>query len=288
MTPPIGPSTGTALLTDHYELTMLQAALASGTASRRCVFEVFARRLPEGRRYGVVAGSGRLLDAVREFRFGDDELAALERSRVVDAATLRWLAGYSFTGDVWGYGEGECFVPGLSVMVVEGHVRRGGAARDAGAVRAQPRQRDRGGGQPDVTARTGPPVPGDGVSAHARGGGGGAARAAYLAGFAGSSNLEAGRRYGVPTAGHVGARVHPAARRRAARVRRPGRRARLPDTDPAGRTPTTCPDGVRTAVEVAGPGLGCGPARLGGPAGAGAPGEGAARRASAPAAPGSW
>src|SRR6478735_12422603 len=45
--------TSTALLTDHYELTMLQAALGSGTAHRRSVFELFPRRLPEGRRYGV-------------------------------------------------------------------------------------------------------------------------------------------------------------------------------------------------------------------------------------------
>ena len=65
----------TALLTDHYELTMLQAALRSGTAHRRSVFELFARRLPEGRRYGVVAGVGRALDAVERFRFGEAELA---------------------------------------------------------------------------------------------------------------------------------------------------------------------------------------------------------------------
>jgi len=49
-----------ALLTDHYELTMVSAALRDGTADRRCVFEVFSRRLPAGRRYGVVAGTGRL------------------------------------------------------------------------------------------------------------------------------------------------------------------------------------------------------------------------------------
>ena len=51
-----------ALLTDHYELTMLEAALRSGAAHRRAVFEVFARHLPGGRRYGVVAGTGRVLD----------------------------------------------------------------------------------------------------------------------------------------------------------------------------------------------------------------------------------
>src|SRR6478752_2770514 len=76
----------TALLTDHYELTMVQAALRSGTADRRSVFEMFARRLPEGRRYGVVAGTGRLLDALEAFRFGDEELAEL--AHVVDGETL--------------------------------------------------------------------------------------------------------------------------------------------------------------------------------------------------------
>ena len=65
--PPPGGGTaldGTALLTDQYELTMLQASLRSGAADRRAVFEVFARHLPHGRRYGVVAGTGRLLDAI--------------------------------------------------------------------------------------------------------------------------------------------------------------------------------------------------------------------------------
>ena len=52
-----------------------------------------------------------------------------------------------------------------------------------------------------------------------------AARAAYIAGFDATSNLEAGRRYGVPTRGTAGARLHPAARRRAGGVRRADRRA---------------------------------------------------------------
>src|SRR3954466_3249707 len=96
----------TALLTDHYELTMLEGALRSGAANRRSVFEVFARRLPEGRRYGVVAGTGRLLEALSRFVFEDDELVALERSGVVGPETLRWLAGYRFGGDRSGCGEG--------------------------------------------------------------------------------------------------------------------------------------------------------------------------------------
>ena len=63
-----------ALLTDNYELTMLAAALRDGTAHRRASFEVFARRLPFGRRYGVVAGTARFLSALAEFRFDDAAL----------------------------------------------------------------------------------------------------------------------------------------------------------------------------------------------------------------------
>ena len=63
-----------ALLTDRYELTMVDAALRDGTAHRESLFEAFARRLPDGRRYGVVAGTGRLLELIERFRFKDAEL----------------------------------------------------------------------------------------------------------------------------------------------------------------------------------------------------------------------
>jgi nicotinate phosphoribosyltransferase len=69
----------TALHTDRYELTMVEAALRSGRAQQECVFEVFARRLAGARRYGVLAGTGRALEAIAAFRFG--------------SAELDWLAG---------------------------------------------------------------------------------------------------------------------------------------------------------------------------------------------------
>src|SRR4029079_3570520 len=97
----------TALHTDRYELTMLDAALRDGTAHRRCVFELFGRRLSGGRRFGVVDGSGRPLSLNREFRFGDDELRFLRDERVVDAVTLDFLENYRFTGSITGYREGE-------------------------------------------------------------------------------------------------------------------------------------------------------------------------------------
>ncbi len=64
-------------MTDHYELTMVNAALHDGTADRPCVFEVFARRLPTGRRYGVVAGTARVVEAVAAFRFSPDDIEFL-------------------------------------------------------------------------------------------------------------------------------------------------------------------------------------------------------------------
>ena len=63
------PTGSSALRTDRYELTMLAASLKDGTAHRRCVFELFARRLSGGRRFGVVAGTGRVLEQLRASGF---------------------------------------------------------------------------------------------------------------------------------------------------------------------------------------------------------------------------
>jgi nicotinate phosphoribosyltransferase len=194
-------SATTSLLTDHYELTMVQAALASGAAERRCIFEVFARRLPSGRRYGVVAGTGRLLEAIAGFRFEDAELAFLERRRVVDAPTLRWLADYRFSGDVWGYGEGECYLPGSPVLSVESSFAEAVLLEtlvlsvlnhDSAVAAAASRMTSAAAGRPCLEMGSRRTHEEAAVAA---------ARAAYLAGFAGTSNLATGARYGVPTMG---------------------------------------------------------------------------------------
>src|SRR5437763_13976415 len=180
---------------------MLSAALHDGTAERQCAFEVFARRLPPGRRYGVVAGTGRIIERLRDFRFHADEVAFLRDSGVVDDLTAEWLAAYRFTGDMEGYAEGELFFPTSPILTVSGtfaecvvletlilSVLNHDCAIAAGAARM-------------VTAARGRPLIEMGsrrtheVSAVA------AARAAYLGGFGSTSNLAAGRRYGIPTAG---------------------------------------------------------------------------------------
>ncbi|NNH07282.1 nicotinate phosphoribosyltransferase [Cellulomonas fimi] len=194
-------STATSLLTDRYELTMLQAALADGTAHRRCVFEVFTRRLPAGRRYGVVAGTGRFLEALADFRFTTTELDWLADERVVDDATLDFLAGYRFSGDVRGYAEGEVFFPLSPVLVVEGTFAEAVLLEtlalsvlnhDSAVASAASRMTSAAVDRPclEMGARR----------AHEEAAVA-AARAAVVAGFAATSNLEAGRRYGLETIG---------------------------------------------------------------------------------------
>lgn len=191
----------TALLTDRYELTMVDAARRAGTADRECVFEVFARRLPAGRRYGVVAGTGRLLDLIERFRFGDDELRFLRDNGVVSADTIDWLAGYRFSGDISGYREGDLYFPGSPVLVVEGTFADAVILEtltlsvlnyDSAVASAAARM---------VAAAGDRPLAEMGSRRATERGGVAAARAAFIAGFGATSNLEAGRSWGIPTMG---------------------------------------------------------------------------------------
>ncbi|MEO3978206.1 nicotinate phosphoribosyltransferase [Streptomyces sp. CAU 1734] len=244
----------TALFTDQYEFTMVQAALRSGTADRHSVFEVFTRRLPEGRRYGVVAGTGRVLDAVENFRFDADILGFLREQRIVDEPTLEWLAGYRFRGDILGYPEGEVYFPGSPILRVEGSfaecvlletVILSILNHDSAIAAAASRMSAAAGGRRLIemgARRT------HELSAVA------SARAAYVGGFDSTSDLAAGFRYGIPTVGtsaHAFTLLHDS--------ERDAFRAQV---DSLGRGTTLLVDtydvaeAVRTAVEIAGPGLG--------------------------------
>jgi nicotinate phosphoribosyltransferase len=197
-TAPIG-GVPTSLFTDHYELTMVAAALADGAADRRCTFEVFARRLPEGRRYGVVAGTGRLLEALTRFRFREAELDRL--AGFLGPAMIDWLADYRFSGDVDGYPEGELFFPGSPILSVRSTFADAVVLEtlvlsilnhDCAVAAAAARMVSAAAGRPCIEMGSRRAHEEAAVAC---------ARAAYLAGFAATSNLEAGRRYGIPTAG---------------------------------------------------------------------------------------
>jgi nicotinate phosphoribosyltransferase len=188
-----------ALLTDKYELTMLAAALHDGSAYRRTTFEIFSRRLPEGRRYGVVAGTARFVEALAQFIFDDTALASLED--FLDRETLAYLGKYRFGGDVDGYAEGELYFPGSPVLSVHGTFGECVVLEtlalsifnhDTAIASAAARMVSVAGERPLIEMGSRRTHEQAGVAA---------ARAAYIAGFTGSSNLEAQRRYAVPALG---------------------------------------------------------------------------------------
>ena len=246
--------TALALRTDHYELTMLEAARASGAADRRCVFEVFTRSLPGRRRYGVSAGLGRLLRAMPEFRFDADALTSLADHRVVDRATCDWLASYRFSGSIDAYAEGETYFPGSPVLVVEGSFAEcvvletlilSMINHDSAVATGAARIVSAAGDRPCIEMGSRRTHEEAAIAS---------ARAAYLAGFASTSNLAAGAIWGVPTAGtaaHAFTLIHD-----------DERKAFETQVATLGASTTLLVDtydieqGIRTAVEVAGPELG--------------------------------
>ena len=244
----------TALLTDRYELTMVQAARSSGLGSRQCVFETFSRQLPAGRRYGVVAGTGRLLDELQKFRFGEDELRWLAENSVVDSETIDFLADFKFTGNIWGYREGDAYFAYSPVVVVEAPFEQGVLLEtmilsimnyDSAVASAASRMRSAAGTR--YLAEMGGRRTNE-RSAVA------AARAAYIAGFDATSNLEAGRSWGIPTMGtaaHAFTLLH--------NNEGDAFRAQV-DTFGAGTTllvdTYNTDEGVRKAIEIAGKQLG--------------------------------
>lgn len=203
----------TALLTDHYELTMLDAARRDGAADRQVVFEVFTRRLPDKAPYGIFCGLGRLLDALDRFRFGAEELDWLAQQGIVSGATRDWLGDYRFRGDIDAYREGELYGAGSPVLTVRGTFGEAVLLEtivlsilnhDSAVASAGARIVAAASGRPIIEMGSRRTDPEAAVAA---------ARAAYISGFASTSNMEAGRRFGVPTAGtaaHAFTLLYPA------------------------------------------------------------------------------
>ena len=190
---------------------MLDAALKDGTAHRRCTFELFGRRLPATRRFGVVAGTGRILEALERFEFDAEQIDWLHNQGIISEEAAQFLASWRFTGDIWGYAEGECYFPGSPLLTVEGTfadctlletLLLSILNHDCAVASAASRMTIAAHGRPcmDMGARR----------AHERAAVS-AARAAIIGGFQGTSDLEAAKRYGIRcigTAAHAFTLLH--------------------------------------------------------------------------------
>ncbi len=190
-----------ALHTDHYELTMLDALVQSNQADKRSIFEVFARELPLGRSFGVFAGINRLLPHLKNFSFSDDMLRFLEEEKIVSKQTQEFLYSFNFTGEIISYQEGETYFPYSPVITVEGSLGEALLIEtlllsivnfDSAIATAAARIVDAASDRFVMEAGSRRIEPEAAVNA---------ARAAYIGGVDVTSNLEAGRRWGIPTAG---------------------------------------------------------------------------------------
>lgn len=241
-----------ALKTDLYEFTMLQSALESGVAHRKGVFELFNRRLPNGRKYAVTAGTARVIEAIPQFHFDETDLKFL--SEYLNSETIDYLRNFSFQGTVYGYPEGELFFPFSPLLTIEATFGEAVLLEtlllsimnyDSAVASAASRLRAVAKGLTlnELGSRR---VNEDAAAV--------AARAAYIGGFDGTSNVLAAKLYGVPvygTAAHAFTLANESEKEAfAAQIRALGiGTTLLVDT-------YDIEQGIRNAVEVAGPELG--------------------------------
>jgi nicotinate phosphoribosyltransferase len=192
-------------VTDLYQVAMMAGHLSRGTGQSRATFELFFRRLPEGRSYLVFAGLEQAIGDLLNLRFSDEQIdyfRGLPMFSRVDHAVFASLREIRFEGDVWSVPEGTVVFPNEPLLRVEGPLVQAQwvetfliaslcyptlvaskAARIVEAARGRPVF--------EFGARRG----------HGPHAGFLAARAAYVSGFAGTSHVEAARRLGIPCVG---------------------------------------------------------------------------------------
>lgn len=190
-----------ALLTDLYQLTMLQAYWQHRLHGP-AVFELFVRTLPPGRSFLVAAGLEQALDFIEQARFDAAELAWVERCGIFTSGFADWLAALRFTGDVWAMPEGTVFFPNEPILRVVAPIAEAQwlETRILNLIHFQTVVASKAARV--VLAAEGRPLIDFGLRrAHGAEAGVLAARAAYLAGFTGTATAYAGPRFGVPVFG---------------------------------------------------------------------------------------
>lgn len=188
--------------TDRYELAMLAAAHRDGLADRGAVFELFTRRLPVGRRFGILAGLGRFLEVLPEVRFDADDLAWLAGEANVGSAVVEACVAWRFGGHIEALPEGTPYQANEPLLRVRGTFADGVILEtlllsflnaDSAIAAAAARVRIAAGPTRGLAELGGRRVDPDVAVA--------AARATFIAGFDATSNLAAGQRFAIPTIG---------------------------------------------------------------------------------------
>jgi nicotinate phosphoribosyltransferase len=189
------------LLTDLYQLTMMQAYLERGM-TETAVFEFFVRRLPDSRRFLLAAGLAQVVEFLQELRFSEAELAWLERSGHANSRLLDYLSGLRFDGDVDAMAEGSVFFADEPILRITAPLPLGQLVESRiinllhfETLIASKAARIRLAAADHLLVDFGM------RRAHGAEAGMLAARAAYLGGFEGSATVLAGKEFGIPLYG---------------------------------------------------------------------------------------
>ncbi len=110
-----------ATYTDLYQLTMAQAYFLNGQSDDLTVFDYFFRRLPFRGGYAIFAGLEDLLELLPQFRFDEDDLTFLKENRF-HPEFIRFLQDFSFTGTIYSSREGDLVFPARPVLQVEANI----------------------------------------------------------------------------------------------------------------------------------------------------------------------
>lgn len=192
-------------LTDLYQITMMAGYYRQGMENQRATFELFARKLPPGRSFLVFAGLEQAIGDLLNIKFSNGEIGSIRQLPAfahIEESFFDYLGSIRFEGDVWAVPEGTVVFPGEPLIRVTAPLAQAQwvetlllasvgyptlvaskAARIVHAAKGRPLL--------EFGARRG-------QGPHA---GFLAARAAYIAGFAGTSHVEAARRLGIPASG---------------------------------------------------------------------------------------
>ena len=94
-------STELTLLTDFYELTILQGFFATGLENKVVVFDVFYRTNPSGNGYAIVAGLEQVIEYIKNLSFSPEDIKYLKTLNTFSDAFIQYLENFRFTGEIY-------------------------------------------------------------------------------------------------------------------------------------------------------------------------------------------
>ena len=190
------------LLCDFYELTMGNGYFKSGMDSRMCYFDVFFRRVPDGGGFAIAAGLEQIIEYIEKLGFSEDDIEFLRGKGVFCEEFLQYLRDFKFTGDIYAIPEGTPIFPGEPVITVKAPAIQAQLIETFVLLEFNHQSLIATKANRIVRAANGRAVTEFG-SRRAQGADGAVlgARAAYIAGCAGTACVLSDKKYGVPAGG---------------------------------------------------------------------------------------